>query len=136
MTAAALKCLACEQENRPEEELCAACGSSLSLTLCPGCEAVNSRAAQNCYQCGAALGVLSAAAQSPTVPPDVPQPPVSRAWHWSWLLVVLSIGAAGAAHYYLEPGSSPRVSGLIKEDPPVPGEPVAEHEPEPQPESR
>jgi hypothetical protein len=144
VSSAALTCLACEHENRPGEEACAACGSSLSLTLCPGCEAVNSRAAQNCYQCGAALGESPAAAPPPIVwrdlpLPPAPPPPASRA-QWPWLLVALSIAiaAASAAHYYLEPATSTSVRGLIKASPvgdpavvgstppPVMGEPADE----------
>src|SRR5688572_21576419 len=51
----ALKCLACQHENKVEDKFCEACGSSLDLRFCPACEAVNGRGATRCHSCSAAL---------------------------------------------------------------------------------
>lgn len=53
---AALKCLACGQENKVGEESCTACSSSLNLKLCSSCEAVNGHTAERCHNCGAGFG--------------------------------------------------------------------------------
>ena len=49
---AALKCLACGQDNKAGEEWCKSCSSTLNLKLCSACEAVNGTAAERCHNCG------------------------------------------------------------------------------------
>ena len=52
---ALLKCLACGHENKPGDESCASCTTSLNVKLCGGCEAINASGAAKCYACGAEL---------------------------------------------------------------------------------
>ena len=61
---APLKCLACGHENKPGDEACASCTTSLNVILCTACEAINAASASECHACGAQLKVHTAQAKA------------------------------------------------------------------------
>ena len=132
----ALKCLACQHENKVEDKFCEACGSSLDLRFCPACEAVNGRGATHCHSCSTALPAdapkETAAPEAQFRPPlrwrviEVDRSPARQAMVVTGrTLLALSLVALGALAYHFYGEWSPAAKAAAAAAAPAAGASVA-----------